>query len=147
MGPDDGCHEVPDPIAPIDMMLESLDPTRMPMSFPLITTNGPMFIFVPPISIPGMGAIGLADGLAEGIGMFICVWGEAKGVGEADGLCIPGISLFISGLGDAEGVGEVAGICIFGMSFVFSGEAAGEGVGDGVGLAFAVECPGCCADA
>ena len=54
IGPDDGCHEVPDPIAPIDMTFVSLEPTRMPMSFPNITINGPMFIFGPAISIPGI---------------------------------------------------------------------------------------------
>src|SRR5258706_448512 len=71
IGPDDGCHEVPDPIAPMDMRLVSLDPTRMPMSFPFITINGPIFIFIPPVSMPGVWPMGLADGLAPGIGMFI----------------------------------------------------------------------------
>jgi len=117
----------------------------MPTSFPFISISGPRFIFIPPISIPGIGAIGLAEGLAEGIGMFICVCGEARGVGEADGLCIPGMSIFISGVGDAGGVGEAVGICKPGMSFIFFGEAAGEGVGDGDGLG--LPCVGCCAEA
>lgn len=78
IGPDDGCQVVPDPIAPIEIMLVSLDPTRMPMSLPFITINGPMFIFIPPISMPGIAPIGLdeglAIGLAEGIGMCISIF-------------------------------------------------------------------------
>src|SRR5947209_440713 len=50
IGPDEGCQLVPDPIAPIDMTLVSLDPTRMPTSLPDMTISGPMLI--PPI--PGM---------------------------------------------------------------------------------------------
>jgi hypothetical protein len=53
IGPDDGCQEVPDPIAPIDMTFESLDPTRMPMSLPDITISGPRFIE----PIPGMFSV------------------------------------------------------------------------------------------
>ena len=89
IGPDEGCHEVPDPIAPMDMILVSLDPTRMPMSLPFITINGPMFMFIPPMSMPGI--IGLADGLADGIGIFVSILcsGEACGFGEADGICMP----------------------------------------------------------
>ena len=71
IGPDDGCQAVPDPIAPIDIRFVSLDPTRMLMSFSVVTINGPMFIVMPPMSIPGICDIGLADGLADGIGMFI----------------------------------------------------------------------------
>src|ERR1700675_3191139 len=92
------------------MMLVSLDPTRMPMSFPIITISGPIFIepipgmfsmpFIPPLS-PG-------EGLAVGIGIFIFCSGEACGLGEADGICMPGI--FICVWGDAEG--EACGICI-----------------------------------
>ncbi len=74
IGPDDGCHEVPDPIAPIDITFVSLEPTRMPISFAVITISGPMFIFIPPMSIPGICLIGLAEGLAEGIGIFISIF-------------------------------------------------------------------------
>ena len=74
IGPDDGCQVVPEPMAPIDMMLVSLDPTRMPISFPLMTISGPIFIFmfIPRVSMP---VIGLADGLAVGIGMFMSIFG------------------------------------------------------------------------
>ena len=58
IGPDEGCHDVPDPIAPIDMMLLSLEPTRMPMSLPDITMSGPMFIEpVPDMSMPLMPCV------------------------------------------------------------------------------------------
>src|SRR5437588_811148 len=77
IGPEDGCQDVPDPIAPIDMMLVALDPTRMPISFPDMTISGPIFIelipgipsmlFIPPIA-PG-------EGLAVGIGMSIFIPG------------------------------------------------------------------------
>jgi hypothetical protein len=75
IGPD---QVVPDPIAPMDIMLVSLDPTRMPISLPFITINGPIFIFIPPVSMPGippMGlGIGLDEGLDEGIGMFMSIF-------------------------------------------------------------------------
>ena len=58
IGPDEGCHEVPDPIAPIDEMLFSLEPTRTPMSFADMTISGPMFIEpVPDISMPLMPCV------------------------------------------------------------------------------------------
>src|SRR6266496_3562273 len=116
IGPDDGCQAVPDPMAPIDVMLVSLDPTRMPMSLPFITINGPIFMFIPLMSMPGIWPMGLADGLAEGIGMFISIFcsGEACGFGEAVGICIPG--MFICVFGDTEG--EDCGICIPGI-FIF----------------------------
>ena len=84
IGADEGCQDVPDPIAPMDTKLVSLEPTRMLISLPDITSNGPMFIFMPPISIPGIWPIGLAEGFADGIGMFIpgifiCVCGDALG--------------------------------------------------------------------
>ena len=41
------------------------------MSLPVITIKGPMSMFIAPDSIPGICPIGLADGLADGIGMFI----------------------------------------------------------------------------
>jgi hypothetical protein len=110
MGPDDGCQDVPEPIAPIDMTLVSLEPTRMPMSLPFITSSGPMFMFIPPMSVPGIRPIGLADGLAEGIGIFIFISGEADGPGEA-GICIPGI--FICACGDDDG--DACGSCMPGI--------------------------------
>ena len=54
IGADEGCHDVPDPIAPMDMRFVSLEPTRMLISFPDIESNGPMFIFILPVSIPGI---------------------------------------------------------------------------------------------
>src|SRR5690242_17065795 len=111
IGADEGCHEVPDPIAPIDIAFFSLEPIRMPMSSPFITSSGPISTFVPPMFMPGIWPIGLGDGLAEGVGIFIsgifiCGCGEAVGDGEAAGICIPGISFILAGLGDGDGVGE-----------------------------------------
>ena len=78
IGPDDGCQVVPEPIAPIDRILVSLDPTRMPMSLPFMTNSGPMFMFIPPVSIPGIApmelGIGLDEGLAGDIGMFMSIF-------------------------------------------------------------------------
>src|SRR6266542_4003043 len=73
IGPDDGCHEVPDPIAPIEMMFVSLEPTRTPISFAIITISGPMFIDPIPciLSMPGMFCIAPGEGLACGTGMFM----------------------------------------------------------------------------
>jgi len=83
--------------------------------------------------MPGICAIGLAEGLATGIGI-LCMCGVGEAVGE--GICIPGM-LCISG--DAFGVGEAAGICIPGMRSILGvgvgdGEAFGAGVGDGIGI-------------
>src|SRR6266850_4438585 len=113
IGPDDGCQVVPDPIAPIDMMFVSLDPTRMPISLPFMTINGPISIervpgmfpmpFIPPIS-PG-------EGLAMGIGIFIFCSGTPCGFGEAAGICIPGICIGVCG----DGEGDDCGICIPGI--------------------------------
>src|SRR6185295_3140954 len=79
MGADDGCQEVPEPIAPIDVTFFSLAPTRMPMSVPDITISGPMFIELPPdISIPFMSLVAAGRLPAADGGMFIpgvCVWG------------------------------------------------------------------------
>ena len=136
IGPDDGCQVVPDPIAPRDMMLVSLDPTRMPMSFPIMTISGPIFVepipgmfsmpFIPPIS-PG-------EGLAVGIGIFIFCSGEACGFCEAVGFCIPGMFICVCG----DGAGEACGICIRGMFICIGcGEdwAAADCVGDDATLA------------
>src|ERR1044071_2317655 len=96
IGADEGGHAVPELIPPIGIAFFSLDPTRMPMSSPFITISGSIFPdmsgFIPGICpiglaegladgigmfIPGIWPIGLAEGLADGIGMFIFVWGEA----------------------------------------------------------------------
>ena len=135
---DAGCHEVPDPIAPIDIKFLSLAPTRIDMSLSVITINGPMLIappLPPPMFMPGICDIGLGAGLADGIGMFIPgifigACGDAAGVGVAAGICIPG--MFISGVGEALGVGEGIGICIFVGGGV--GETFGVGVGIGIGI-------------
>ena len=117
IGPDEGCHEVPDPIAPIDMMFVSLDPTRMPRLWPFITINGPMFMFIPPMSTPGIApmglGIGLDEGLADGSRMFMSIfcWGDACGFGEDAGICMPGMCVCVCG--DAEG--DAGCICIPGI--------------------------------
>src|SRR5205814_7830694 len=113
IGADEGCQEVPDPIAPIDIKFVSLDPTRMLMSLPFITNSGPIFIEPMPgmPSMPFIPPIAPGEGLAMGIGIFIFCSGEACGFGEATGICMPGI--FICVCGDAEG--EAAGICIPGI--------------------------------
>src|ERR1041384_5088745 len=72
IGDESGCQEVPDPICPRFMMLpDSNGPIRTPIPASDITSSGPMFMFIPPMFIPGICLLGLADGLAEGIGMFI----------------------------------------------------------------------------
>jgi len=127
MGPDDGCHDVPDPIAPIDMIFVSLEPTRIPMSLPLITISGPMLMgpIRPMSSIPFIPLIAPGEGLAPGTGMFISSFGcgEACEFGDADGICIPGmfISIFC---GDADGDGLVCGVFIPGI-FTRWGEGLG----------------------
>ena len=136
MGPDEGFYDVPDPIARIDIMLVSLDPTRTPMSFPFMTINGPMFIFIPLMFMPGICPMGLAEGLAPGIGIFIpgiFICGDAAdrapGEGEACGICIPGIFICICCCGEACGFGEADGICIPGMFIsIFCGDAEGDGL-------------------
>ena len=76
IGPEAGCQLVPDPIAPIDMTLVSLDPTRMPMSLFIITISGPMFIEAIPgaLSMPFIPPICPGEGLAPGIGMFMFIF-------------------------------------------------------------------------
>src|SRR5437899_11940060 len=95
IGPDDGCHEVPDPIAPIDMIFVSLEPTRIPMSLPLITISGPMLMgpIRPMSSISFIPLIAPGEGLAPGTATFISSLGggDACEVGDADGMCIQGM--------------------------------------------------------
>src|SRR6266480_4501293 len=124
IGADEGCQVVPEPIAPIAIMFFSLDPTRMPISSPDITSNGPIFIELIPGMLP-MPFIPAApgEGLAAGIGMFICVCGAAEG--EACGICMPG--MFICVCGDAEG--EACGICMPGIFICVWGDAEGEAGG------------------
>src|SRR5215212_2987537 len=44
IGPDAGCQDVPDPIAPMGITLCALEPTRTPIPSSDITISGPMFI-------------------------------------------------------------------------------------------------------
>src|SRR5437016_4182351 len=135
IGADEGCQDVPDPIAPMDIELVSLEPTRMLISLPDITNNGPMFIGPIPclFSMPGIFPIAPGEGLAPGIGIFIpgiFICGDAAGCalgeGEACGICIPGIFICIC-RGDDDGEGLACGIFIPGM-FIFWGK--GLAVGD-----------------
>ncbi len=74
--------------------------------------------------MPGICPIGLAEGLAEGMGIFISIfWGDAPG----DAL---GIGMFISilGCGEACGFGDAVGICIPGMFICVGGDDDGEGL-------------------
>jgi hypothetical protein len=130
IGADEGCHEVPDPIAPIDMMFVSLAPTRMPMSLPDITNSGPIFIEpIPDVpSMPFISPIAPGEGLAVGIGMFIFCSGEASGFGEAVGICMPG--MFICVCGDGEG--EACGIGMPGIFICVCGDGEGEPCGIGM---------------
>ena len=111
IGAEDGCQDVPDPIAPIDIKFVSLEPTLIFISLFDITSSGPMFIFDSPVFMPGMPPIGVGDDI--GIGMLICTCGDGvgvgEGVGEAAGICI------MRGVGEGVGVGEVAGIFIPGI--------------------------------
>ena len=99
IGADAGCQEVPDAIAPIDMKLVALEPTRIPISLPDITMSEPIFI----ICISGVIT---CDGLGDGDG--ICIPGvmTCGGLGDGDGICIPGV-MTCGGLedGDGDGVG------------------------------------------
>jgi hypothetical protein len=70
IGADEGCQDVPDPMAPIDIEFFSLNPTRIPMSSPFINTSGPMFILVPAVFISGIW-LAVGDAVGEGIGIFI----------------------------------------------------------------------------
>jgi hypothetical protein len=85
IGADEGCHDVPDAIAPIDIVFLSLEPMRIPISLPFITNNGPRFISIfMPVSGPGICPIEFPAGLAVGIGIFICIGdGEGEAVGDA----------------------------------------------------------------
>ena|ERR1051325_5336659 len=137
IGADEGCHDVPDAIAPMDIVFFALGPTRMLMSSPFITMSGPIFMFLPPIFMPGIGLVALAaEGLAAGPGicipgMFTGVCGEMDGVGEAGGIFI-----FIG-----AGEGDACGICMPGIPFSIAGEAGvgdafgeAEGVGERIGI-------------
>ena len=105
IGADEGCHEVPDAIAPIDIRFVSLAPTRILISLSVITNNGPMFMEPIPclFSMPGIFPIAPGEGLGEGIGMFIGVGTDREGFGET-GIGIPGISV-IGGVGAGDGFG------------------------------------------
>src|SRR5215207_9644855 len=88
-GPDEGCHEVPDPIAPIDIRLCALEPTRMLMPSPDITISPPPSAdfdsAAPGVVCPGRDSPGAGIGVGEGVGAD-----EGAGVGvplAAGGLC------------------------------------------------------------
>src|SRR6266436_3859740 len=140
IGVDPGCNDVPDPIAPIDIRLLSLDPTLIPMSSQFITISGPIFIFIPLMSpiFPSAGMLCIS---------CFCDAGE----GLACGICMPGM-LFMSicccGVGDACGESEGVGlICIPGIlpMSICPGVAGGDGdgVGDGpMSIPFISSCLG-----
>ena len=44
IGDEAGLQDVPEPICPIEMKFESLAPTRIPISFFVISSNGPIDI-------------------------------------------------------------------------------------------------------
>ena len=98
IGAEEGCQDVPEPIAPIDIVFLSLEPTRTPMSSFVITIKAPMFM--DPVCIPGIWPIGLDAGLAEGIGIFISICGDGEGVGDESGIFMLGISSIVRGVGE-----------------------------------------------
>src|ERR1051326_2299015 len=104
IGPDAGCQDVPGPIAPIEIRFVSLEPTRIPMSSPFITTSGPMSI-APIVCIPSIWPVAFGEGLALGIGISICEPGE----GEAAGIGMPGVWR-CAGVLDGDGLGVAAGV-------------------------------------
>jgi len=116
MGELAGCREVPDPICPRFITFDSLAPKRTPMRVFDITMSGPIRI----------SPAELADGLGEGMGIFIFEWsGVDCGFGEGDGICIPGIVVSI--FGDAPGDGDGMGMFIFtgGVGRVVGAEVLG----------------------
>src|SRR6185369_10275984 len=93
VGPDVGCHDVPEPIADIGVALVLFEPTRIAMSSPAITSNVPGFS-PPDISMPGM---------SSGIGFVSFAFSGAcmcPGVGEGTA---PGLLVLRSAEGDGEG--------------------------------------------
>jgi hypothetical protein len=151
IGAEAGCHVVPDAIAPIDMMFDWLEPTRMPMSFSDMTSSGPMFIVpmpVPPAS--GVGFVSCPSCVIPGIFMLLMP-PEVSGLAAGDAfVCgvwlfmfmfmgIP-LSIFCPGEGEAGSVVAlgVDGICIPGILFmsVFAGEDEGVGDCNGVDVPF-----------
>ena len=90
IGVDDGCHEVPDPIAPIEIKFVSLEPTRIAMSSPDITSNGDISAGM---SMPAwLGSVfsGVASGAGEAAGCGSDA-GCSAGVGAAAGAVVGGI--------------------------------------------------------
>lgn len=106
-----GCHDVPDPIWPRLMTFPALaGPIRTPIPWSDIT-SGPVFVCGPTISVLGIWLLGPGDGLAAGIGIFICWCGVETGEGEGDGEAI-GIVECLCGVAAGVGDGEAAGIFI-----------------------------------
>src|ERR1051325_986873 len=97
IGPEAGCQLVPEPIAPIDIRFVLLEPTRIPMSLPDITINGPMFIgpiFIEPISIGPISISGECAGDGDGVGVMSiagCLVGSGVGEDAGFGDGIPGM--------------------------------------------------------
>ena len=67
--------------------------------------------------------MGLADGLAVGIGMFMSIF--CCGFWEADGICMPGMFIWLCG----EAEGDACGICIPGIFICICGDAEGVACG------------------
>ena len=97
------------------------------MSLPDITSSSPVFGAPIPgmLSIPFIPPIWPGEGLAIGIGMFIFSPGEACGVGEVAGICMPGIFICVCGAAD----GDACGICMPGMFICICGDAEGDACG------------------
>jgi len=84
--------------------------------------------------MPGIRAIGLADGLTDGMGIFISFCGDGAGVTDGAGVFIPGISVLI-GLGAGKAFGDGDGSDFWGAGIFMPGISVIDlGEGDGVGL-------------
>src|SRR5437899_1721727 len=87
IGEEDGCSEVPEAIAPMNITFWSCGPTRMAILSPDVTRGESAFMEPP--SIPGIfiGVCSDGDGDAWGMdmpGMFGICPGEGFGVGDGD---------------------------------------------------------------
>jgi hypothetical protein len=92
MGPDDGCHDVPDPIAPIAMTFVSLEPTPMPIPSAAITMSER--VSTKPRSFPCICPVAPCEGLA---GLFVFFSPV-----EASGISIPGACRCICLFGEMD---------------------------------------------
>jgi hypothetical protein len=87
IGLEAGCHDVPEPIAPIEIMFVSLEPMPIPMSSPRIISSGPMSISCIS-SVAGIACVGDGAGELAGIACVGDGAGELAGVGVALGFGI-----------------------------------------------------------